>query len=363
MTKKPSPGRRPEEVKNPTGEGRARRAGGRSTRLLGGPPLWLAVALFGLLSACARSPFDQNVIAKNSDFLVLTAGSGDTLESLAAQHLGDEKKGWVIAELNGIKRVRAGEEVVVPLKPISPAGMFNGGFQKIPILTYHRFTPGESNCGRLAVSEDAFVAQMAYLRDRGFRVIDFKDLADFLAGKVVLPRKSVILSIDDGYKSVYEIAYPVLKRFDYPATIFVYSDFVGAGSGLTWKEMREMVDSGLIDIQPHSKTHSDLTLRLEGESEKAYRKRLAYELRHPADLIERKLGLPIHTFSYPYGAENEIVIEAAAEAGYTLAATVTRGGNPTFAHPLVLRRSQIYCGDSLKTFARRLQTFEKISLK
>ena len=252
---------------------------------------------------------------------------------------------------------------MIPLKPISPAGMFNGGFQKIPILTYHRFTPGKSDCGRLAVSEDAFVAQMAYLRDRGFRVIDFKDLADFMAGNVSLPRRSVILSIDDGYKSVYEIAFPVLKRFDYPATVFVYSDFVGAGAALNWKQMREMVDSGLIDIQPHSKTHADLTLRLEGESEKAYRKRLALEFRHPAELIERNLGLPIHTFSYPYGAENEIVIEAAEKAGYTLGATVTRGGNPTFAHPLVLRRTQIYCGDSLKTFARRLQTFEKISLK
>ncbi|MDJ0611101.1 MAG: polysaccharide deacetylase family protein [Kiloniellales bacterium] len=363
MTKKPSPGRRPDEVTGTLGTVRPRPAAGRLSRPLGAARLWLAVALLGVLSACVRSPFDQDVIAKNSDFLVLTAGSGDTLGSLAAQYLGDEKKGWVIAELNGIRRVKAGEEVVIPLKPISKAGMFDGGFQKIPILTYHRFTPGKSDCGRLAVSEDAFVAQMAYLRDRGFRVIDFKDLADFMAGNVSLPRRSVILSIDDGYKSVYEIAFPVLKRFDYPATIFVYSDFVGAGAGLTWKEMREMVDTGLIDIQPHSKTHSDLTLRLEGESEKAYRKRLAMELRHPAELIKRKLGLPIHTFSYPYGAENEIVIEAAAEAGYTLAATVTRGGNPTFAHPLVLRRTQIYCGDSLKTFARRLQTFEKISLK
>lgn len=322
-----------------------------------------ALVLAGLLSGCAREPANRRVIAKSSDFLVLTAERGDTLRSLAAAHLGDSSKAWVIAELNNISRVKAGQEVVIPLKPISPTGVFGDGYQKIPILTYHRFTPGKSDCGRLAVSEHNFAEQLAYLRERGYTVIGFKDLIEFLAGKKELARRSVILTIDDGYKSSYEVAYPLLKRFRYPATIFVYSDFVGAGASLTWAQMSEMVRSGLVDIQPHSKTHSDLTERFEGESASAYRKRLALEMEHPAKLIKNKLGLPIHTFSYPYGAENDAVVEAASAAGYKLAATVTRGGNPSFAHPLVLRRTQIYCGDTVKTFAKRLETYEKITLK
>ncbi len=331
-------------------------------RLLRAAALLLA-GLAAVVSGCARDPVQQKVIAKNSDFLVLTAESGDTLGSLASAYLGDARKSWIIADLNNIRRVKAGEEVVIPLKPLSPTGVYGNGFQKIPILTYHRFTPGNKSCTRLAVTEKAFAAQLKYLRDKGFSVIGFQDLIDFLAGQRRLPRKSVILTIDDGYKSSYSVAYPLLKRYGFPATIFVYSDFIGAGAGVTWKQMREMVDSGLIDIQPHSKTHSDLTLKLEGESAAAYRKRLAREFSHPAELIKKKLGLPIHTFSYPYGAENDEVVKAAAAAGYKLAATVTRGGNPTFAHPLVLRRTQIYCGDSLKVFAKRLETFKKISLK
>ena len=127
--------------------------------------------------------------------------------------------------------------------------------------------------------------------------------------------------------------------------------------------MREMVGSGLIDIQPHSKTHSDLSRRQDGESDAAYRKRLNREVTHPARLIKKNLKLPIHTFAYPYGAENDAVVEAVKDADYRLAVTVTRGGNPSFAHPYVLRRTQIYCSDDLETFAKRLDIFERMAVR
>ena len=325
---------------------------------------WLGSALLlALLWSCAPIAPDGQVIARNKDFLVLTAGPNDTLRSLAGKYLGDQSKGWVIAELNNVRKVKAGQEVVIPMRPLSGTGVYSNGYQTVPILTYHRFTPGGQRCDKLAVTENAFVDQLGYLKANGYSVIDFRDLADFLAGRSTLPRKSVILSIDDGYRAAYDIAFPALKRAGMKVTVFVYSDFIGAGAGLTWAQMREMVDSGLVDIQPHSKSHGDLTERQPGESLAAYRKRLLYEVTHPAKLIEKHLGLPIHTFSYPYGAENDEVVAAVEKAGYSLGTTVTRGGNASFAHPKVLRRTQIYCGDDIGTFARRLETFEAIALK
>ena len=314
----------------------------------------------GLAWGCAPAT-DSTVVARSSDFFVVSAGSRDTLQTLAAAYLGDESLSGVIADFNDVTRVRSGQELVIPRKPANRAAVYPHGYQVVPILTYHRFVPKKQRCDKLAVNAHNFAKQLAYLRDNNYSVINFSQLADFIEGKAPIPAKSVILTIDDGYRSAYDVAYPVLRKFRQKATIFVYSDFIGAGAGLTWKQMKEMVASGLIDIQPHSITHSDLTIRLEGETEKAYRERIREEIRYPARQIKRRLGVPIHTFSYPYGAENDAVLAAAKAAGYRLATTVTRGSNPSFAHPFVLRRSQIYCDDDLRTFTKRLEVFETLA--
>ena len=325
--------------------------------------LWticLAAAVL-LVSACAPGVVDQRVIARSNDYLVVVAGERDSLESLGARFLGDSGKGWLIGQFNGIARVAAGQEIVIPLRPTNRAGIYGNGFVKVPILVYHHFTPRGRKCSQIAVRAEAFEAQLAYLKRDGYSVITFRDLAAFLEGRSPVPRKSVILTIDDGFRSAYRVAYPLLKRYRYPATIFLYSDFVGAPAALTWAQMKEMVASGLIDIQPHSKTHADLTKFQEGESEAAYRKRIAREVTYSSEFIKKRLNLPVHTFSYPYGAENDAVVEIVERAGFKFAATVTRGGNPAFSHPLVLRRTQIYCRDGLEAFARKLDTFEQIT--
>lgn len=324
---------------------------------------WLMlIAVLSLAWSCAPV-LDGRVISRSKDFIVVVAGPRDSLASLAADFLGSKSKAWVIADFNGIDRVAAGQEVVIPLQPFNRAGIYPNGYRKVPILTYHHFSPPGRNCTQLAVTAESFAEQLAYLRDNGFSVIGFRELAGFLEGRNQIPRRSVILTIDDGYRSTYEVAYPILKKFGYRATLFVYTDFVGAPAGLTWIQMKEMVGSGLIDIQPHSKTHVDLTKRLENETQAAYKKRVTNEISFSTRVIKKHLGVPIHTFSYPYGAENDTVVEAVKAQGFKLGTTVTRGGNPSFAHPFVLRRSQVYCSDSLKVFAKRLDHFEKKSLQ
>ncbi len=315
-----------------------------------------------LLAAALLSGCTTSVVARSDDFVVVSAGWGETPTSLAEAYLGDPGKHWVITEFNKVDRLRPGQQVVIPLRWGGRAGLAGDGYRKVAILTYHRFVPGDRECDLLAVSGASFRSQLQYLKDNEYTVVSFVDLADFVEGKGPMPQKPVILSMDDGYKSVYQVAYPVLREFGYKATIFVYSDFIGAPAALNWMEMKEMVASGLVDIQPHSKTHSDLTRRQPGESAAAYRERLRDEVQVTTRAIRANLDIPIHTFAFPYGAENDAVLEALADEGFRLGATVTSGGNPAFAHPLALRRSQVYCNDDLVTFAKRLDVFEGMAV-
>ena len=126
---------------------------------------WLYAALAVLLaSGCAPAKLERGVIARSSDYLVVVAKPGDSLGSLAATHLGDRRKAWRIGEFNGITRVKAGKEIVVPLRQTNRAGLYRGGFIKVPILVYHHFAPRGQTCRQVTVTAEAFEAQLAYLK-------------------------------------------------------------------------------------------------------------------------------------------------------------------------------------------------------
>jgi peptidoglycan/xylan/chitin deacetylase (PgdA/CDA1 family) len=252
--------------------------------------------------------------------------------------------------------VRAGQVLVIPLRPGNPMGVHVNGYQTVPILCYHRFGPRAS---KLTVTPAAFAAQMDYLARNGYRVISLADLAGFLEARQPLPRKTVAITIDDGYRASYDIAYPVLKQHGFPATVFLYSDFVGASDAMTWAQMKEMTASGLVDIQPHSKTHSNLTLRLPGETETTYRERIRREIDAPISAIRERLAEASFTYAYPYGDVNDAVIGELTRAGVKQGVTVTPGGNGFFAYPFTLRRSMVFGNEDLDAFKAKLVTFNR----
>ena len=244
---------------------------------------------------------------------------------------------------------------MVPLRSRNMPGVHANGYQTVPILTYHRFG---SKSSTLTVTPTAFEAQMDYLAKNGYQVISLPQLARFLERKEALPRKSVAITIDDGYRSTFEIAYPILARHGFTATVFLYSDFVGARDALTWAQMKEMIASGLIEVQPHSKAHANLTLRPPGESDAQYRERIAREIEAPIGLIRDRLATRSLTFAYPYGDVNDTVVDLLTRKGIPLGTTVTPGGNGFFAYPHMLRRSMIFGNDDLEAFKAKLATFK-----
>jgi len=331
---------------------------------------FLALIAGLLIAGCATPPSLPSapeapapraaLLARDSDFAVVMAQGGDTLASLAERYLGDAGKSWWIAEFNNVDHPEPGRVIVIPLRARNPLGVYASGFQTIPILCYHRFG---SNRSAMTMTPSAFEAQMEYLAQNGYRVITLKELEGFLLGKEPMPRKTVVITIDDGYRSTYQVAFPILKKFGFPATVYLYSDFVGASDAMTWAQMQEMVRSGLIEIQPHSKTHPNLTVRLAGETDAKYAERLKREVETPVVAIQDRLALASFSYAYPYGDVNEAVVDLLARQGVHFGVTVTSGGNGFFSYPFMLRRTMIFGTDDLEVFKSKLATFARTAAR
>ena len=340
---------------------------------------WLGLVLLALLGACstpapapvvseapapAAAPAPQptvvmtdntlkpGVLGRNDRFLVYQPRGDETLRSIAAQFLGNENRHWVIGDANGITRVEAGQPIIVPLKPLNPTGVTADQYQTVPILCYHRFG-GAAN--KMSVSPAVFAAQMEWLARNDYHVIRLSQLAGFLQGREALPRRSVVITIDDGYESTHRHALPVLRKYNFPATLFVYSDFIGAGDAVTWPQMQELVSSGLVDIQAHSKSHRNLIERAPGETDERYRQNLEAEARVPREVLEKRLPVKVRHYAYPYGDANEQMLDILGRLQYELGVTVNPGGNAFFAQPMMLRRTMIFGDHDIEAFKAKLQ--------
>jgi peptidoglycan/xylan/chitin deacetylase (PgdA/CDA1 family)/nucleoid-associated protein YgaU len=306
----------------------------------------------------AKAPAGPGVregeVFESREFVVTVAKAGDTPETLAGRHLGDPKKRWMIEDYMGVRTLSEGQEVVIPKLEWNPVGVFPWGYQLVPILVYHNISAQDK--GKLSLASKTFDAQIKQLHADGFYALSLADFVAFTTGRRQLPRRSVLLTFDDGYKSFVQYARPILKDYGFGATLFVYSDFIGAGSALSWQELRTLSEQGF-DVQAHTKTHANLR-RKEGESEAAYAKRIETELAFPLTLFKKNLPRPVDALAYPYGEMDDELIPFVAKYGYTVAFTVRRQSNSAFVSPLKISRSQIYSEMTMKDFTKNLIVFQ-----
>jgi peptidoglycan/xylan/chitin deacetylase (PgdA/CDA1 family) len=297
---------------------------------------------------------------RSDDYIVFKLQNNETPSLLAERFLGHGRKAWVIEEANPQITFSTGDTIVIPLKEKNKAGLRSDGYQTVPILCYHRFG---NNCkSRLCMPSHIFENQMRFLKDNGYKVITPEELSAFLEYRGALPKKSVMITVDDGYRSAYTVAYPILKKYGFTATLFVYTDYVGvSSSAITWKQLKEMKANG-ISIGSHTIAHSNLTRSNDGESKKEFLVRIKKELYRSKKTIDRKLKQNTFLLAYPYGYHDPRTIAIARRAGYKIAFTVKRGGNPFFANNMAIRRDQILTRN-MSTFISRLKTFSHLRLK
>lgn len=289
-------------------------------------------------------------------FVSVTARSGDSLRSLALRYLGDPSMDWLLAEVNGTESVSPGQSVIVPLDLLEAGGFAVKGYQTVPILAYHKFAKGRADA--TTVDEKAFEEQMKFLKTNGYHVVTMDAFFEFLDFKRQIPAKSVVITADDGWRSFYDIAFPILKKYGYPATLFVYTDFIAANSKslLDWDVLREMAKNG-INIQSHTKTHRYLDRPLNNENFREYFEAMKKEVIESARIIRKNLNIEAKYLAYPYGETNHLVVALLKKLHYRGGFTVVRGSNPAFSNPFRINRSTIYGTFDMRDFEENLKVF------
>ena len=217
----------------------------------------------------------------------------------------------------------------------------------VPVLNYHQVE--QKNGNPLTLWPDQFEAQMAYLADEGYTTITIDEMMDALENGAPLPEKPVIITFDDGYADNYEYAYPILKKYGFKATIFLIYDFTNAYPNyLTWEQIDEMKQSGLIRFESHTMTHANLA-ELDSADE------LRHEIADSHDLLSEKIGYDMHYIAYPGGRVNPEIEEITRAAGYRGGFTVHYGlSTPTEGR---------YQMDRIPIFGANMHTLTRFKLR
>lgn len=224
--------------------------------------------------------------------------------------------------------------------------------RKASVLMYHSV----ANDNRFfSVSPVNFEKQLKFLRERQFNTIGINGLLKNLKNKNSFLPKTVALSFDDGYQNNYSVVFPLLKKYNLPATIFLIADLVGKEGYLNWEEIREMRQSGLVCFGCHTLSHSKLT--------QIFPEQLKIEVAESKKIIEEKSGGVCDIFAYPFGDFNENVTQAVQNAGFRGAFSVKEGVISSKNGILVLPRLAIDSSTSWWQFLGKISGLQFIKHK
>ena len=216
----------------------------------------------------------------------------------------------------------------------------------VPILMYHQIYYNSDPSYPLGVATSTFEKQMRYLKEKHFNVLRLEDLARLIKEKKKIPPRSIAITFDDGYKNNYTDAYPVLKKYGIPATIFVIIDEIGRPQQdrLSWDEIKAMQDSGLITFGSHTLGPEPL-INIKSDAE------LRRQIFDSKRILEEKLGRKVSSFSYPEGRFNSRIRQLVIEACYTAAVSTKPGKFYPNDDIFALKRVRAYTGSNMLIFA------------
>ncbi len=222
--------------------------------------------------------------------------------------------------------VAAATSAPVPT-PAKPAVDQNA---QVVVFGYHRF---EKTVRRpdTEMTPEMFEAQMKELKDKNIPVIGMQDFLAWKRGEKNIPPRAAVITFDDGWKSQYEVGWPIMKKYGFPFTLFIYTEGVkgmkyGGGAAMSWEMLAELRDAG-VDIQAHSATHQDLRKAYDKVQKKKlnpeeYQEWLKAEIISSKQLLEQKLGIRVNSFAVPFGYVNDEVRDYIMKAGFEALFTV-----------------------------------------
>ncbi len=224
----------------------------------------------------------------------------------------------------------------------------------VPILLYHRFGPTVADS--MTVTTNAFETHLKYISEKGYVVIRLRQLVDYYLIKTqsISPR-TVVITVDDGHRSVYTEMFPLIKKYQVPVTLFIYPSAISnAPYAMTWDQLREMKESGLVDFQSHTYWHPNFKKERKRLSPSEYEKFVDMQLLKSKTKIEKELGVTIDMLAWPFGIYDKELIVKAARAGYIAAFTMVRNKTGPGENVMALPRYLITASTSGKAFGKIL---------
>jgi peptidoglycan/xylan/chitin deacetylase (PgdA/CDA1 family) len=313
--------------------------------LKGGQRLWLLLVLLLVVATAAYITFKPEwpFSAPTAFTVVLEPNAVTPTVIMAPETTGQAGTARMVTT-----PVEAG---VLTVNPVSTIALEDNAFV---VLCYHRFVAHPEKF-KEPLSEYQFPLaefrwQMQYLKDNGITPISMQQLKDYWFGGKPLPAKSVLLTFDDGFRSLYDVMFPVLKEFKYPGVLFLYTDFIRDKDALTLGDIKVMQKYGMA-LESHTKSHPNLGYVEEKQTPKDFAILLTQELSDPVSYIQKEFGYKATTLAYPYGVYNDTIVDETQREDYQLAFTVNPGPNDRTVPPLKLKRDLILNPMNHETFA------------
>ncbi|MEN3943879.1 polysaccharide deacetylase family protein [Prosthecobacter sp. SYSU 5D2] len=189
----------------------------------------------------------------------------------------------------------------------------------VSILGYHDFR--ERGGSPMIIAASKFREQMKAIKESGIPVIPLSDVIAWRKGLKNIPEESLVITMDDGWVGVYTYAFPVLKEYGFPFTVYVYKKYVNIGGrSLNWEQIKEMMKYGC-EIGSHSVSHESLRNK-KGRSDEEHLQWVLGELKDSKEFVEKNTGVPCTSFAYPFGVFDDSMAEMGLQVGYESLVTV-----------------------------------------
>lgn len=215
----------------------------------------------------------------------------------------------------------------------------------VPVLCYHRFGPTVADS--MTVTTSVFEAHLEFLRENGYTVIPLQALVDYRLGKAPPPPpRSVVITVDDGHRSVYEAMLPLIKRYRVPVTLFIYPSAISnkhAPYAMSWEQLGELVDTGYFNIQSHTYWHPNFKTERKRLAPADYDKFVATQLQRSRNVLAKRFGTSVDVLAWPFGIYDDDLKQKAEAAGYVAAFSIdgraAGSGDPLLSLPRHLMKN------------------------
>ncbi len=190
------------------------------------------------------------------------------------------------------------------------------------ILVYHRFGPVVADS--MTIRTSTFRGQLQYLKDHGYRTVPLRVLVAYLLRQgPPPPPRSVVITADDGHRSVMTEMLPLVREYGVPVTLFIYPSAISNASyALRWEQLQELVRTGLFDVQSHTYWHPNFKVEKRRLAPAAYRELVVTQLVRPRTVLTQKLGVAVDLIAWPFGIYDEELLRLAAQSGYVAGLTL-----------------------------------------